>query len=199
MKFCFGNLKNLTNNLLKYPLIVFIGVLTFFIVRVYAVTKIINTGESFPHHTFEDELSRNERLYLGLSQKTNFSLSDMQGTLFIFEIFSTYCFSCPENVPVLNNVYKSIEEKPELKDKVKVIGIAIGNCRNEVQDFKKKYKAIYPILTDYDFIMHKALGNPRVPFTIIVKKEAKGNTVVDVHQGVLENTNEIIDKLRKYL
>jgi hypothetical protein len=58
---------------------------------------------------------------------------------------------------------------------------------------------LYPVIGDLLFALHKALGNPRVPVTILVKNTAKGNIVVDVHQGVLDSPGDVLKKIRDLL
>ncbi len=165
---------------------------------VRAETKPIAQGARFPDLTFIALLDKEERSYLGLSRKANFSLKDMKGTLFLIEVFSTYCTSCPKDVPVLNEVYSIFNKDPGLVGRVKVIGIAAGNNDKEVESFKKEYKVSYPILTDPHFRAHKSLGNPRVPYTIMVRKNKK-EIVVYAHQGVLDSADEVISNVRGFL
>jgi len=165
---------------------------------VYALAdaKPIISGANFPNLTFNNILFKDEQAYLGISQKENFSFKIIRGNLIIIEVFSTYCLSCPKNIPILNKAYSTIENDLKLKGKVKVIGIAVGNNRNEVKNYIKEYKVLYPILTDFNFTAHKALGNPRVPFTIFVKKDTKGNsTVVGTHQGMFESEDLVMNKI----
>ena len=89
-------------------------------VLVSADTKPISKGTQFPNLSFKDSLSKEEQAYLGMSQKNSFSFKKIPGTLFLFEIFSTYCTSCPKNVPILNNVYSRIENDTKLKGKANV-------------------------------------------------------------------------------
>lgn len=170
-----------------------------FLEHALAETKPISSGARFPNLIFEDSLPREIQAYLGISRKINFSFKDMSGTLFLFEVFSTYCTSCPKNVPILNNVYSTVENDLTLRGKVKVIGIAIGNNQNEVESFKKEYKVLYPILTDSHFAAHEALGNPRVPYTISVKRDKGKAIVMNTHQGVIESVNSIMNEVRDLL
>ena len=162
--------------------------------------KLIGKGAQFPDVTFKDGVSKEERSYLGLSRKANFSFKDFTGSLFITEVFSTYCMSCPKNVPILNDAYSAIQNDPELKGKIKVIGIAVGNNSNEVEGFRKEYRVLYPILSDPRFTAHTALGNPRVPCTLFIRKNTKGNNIVIyAHQGVFGSTEEVMRKVREIL
>ena len=124
----------------------------------------------------------------------------MKGTLFVFEVFSTYCLSCPRNIPVFNAVYAGSRNDAALKGKVKVVGIAVGNTENEIKQYNKDFKVSYPVLTDYSFTAHKALGNVRVPFTIFVKKDIRGRcVVVATHQGVYDSAEEVMKTLQTAL
>jgi hypothetical protein len=69
-------------------------------------------------------------------------------------------------------------------------------CGWQVKDFKVSY----PVLTDYSFTAHKALGNVRVPFTIFVKKDIRGRcVVVATHQGVYDTAEEVMKTLQDLL
>jgi thiol-disulfide isomerase/thioredoxin len=167
---------------------------------VRAETRPIAPGDTFPNLSFRDILSKGDKSYLGIGKKKTFSIKDMQGTLFIFEIFSTYCMSCPRNVPVLNKVYSVVNNDPKLRQQVKVLTVAIGNTRNEAESYKQEHKVLYPVLTDFTFAFHKALGNPRVPYTIIAKKDARGkNIVVYTHMGVIESPDSLLNEVQKLL
>jgi peroxiredoxin len=147
-----------------------------------------------PVFTFQNTLSKEENMYLGLSRKNIFSLKDIQGNFLIIEVFSTYCTACPKNVPVLNEVYSAIENDSGLKDKVKIIGIAVGNTEDEKKIYKKEYGIQYPVMSDYKFKFHKVIGNPRVPYTIFTKRSLKGKNAIIfyTHQGILDSSKQIL-------
>jgi len=198
--FLLKNWRNLGNKTFTH--FIFIACLYVFFLYGYAhaETKPIGINAKFPDLTFHDILSKEEQVYVGISGNTGFSFKKIPGTLFVFEVFSTYCASCPKNVPILNNVYSGIENNSKLKKKAKVIGIAIGNNQKEVESFKKEYKVQYPVLTDFNFASHKALGNPRVPYTIIVRRDARGKgIVVNTHQGIIDSAENIMDKIRDFI
>jgi len=162
----------------------------------------IAAGDNFPNVGFRDILSKGDMDYLGIGKKKKetFSIKDLRGMLFIFEIFSTYCMSCPKNVPVLNTVYVTVNSDPELREKVKVLAVAVGNTENEAWSYKREYNTLYPVLTDFTFAFHKALGNPRVPYTIIVKRDARGrNIVLYIHLGVIQSVDNLLKEVRKLL
>ena len=83
---------------------------------------------------------------------------------------------------------------------MKIIGIAAGNNLNEVQIFKKAYNIPYPILSDAQFDAHVAVGSPRTPFSIWVRRDAQRNSVVvSTHLGLVESVKSVLDETRAVL
>jgi thiol-disulfide isomerase/thioredoxin len=197
-----GHIRKIRMNVIRIILLVlFIGMsFSFLPVAVQGKARPIAAGDSFPDLSFRDFLSKGDRDYLGMGKKRTFLLKDMQGDFFIFEIFSTYCMSCPKNVPVLDTVYSTINNDPELRHKVKLVSVAVGNTESEAQNYKRQYKVLYPVLTDFTFAFHKALGNPRVPYTMIVRRDVSGkNIVVYTHLGVIQAADSLLNEVRKLL
>src|SRR4030043_821684 len=163
-------------------------------------TKPLGFAIPFPDLIFTQSLSKEEQNYLGLPLKKVFSFREIQGNLILVEFLSTYCINCQRQAPIFNEVYSSIERDPRLKGKVKMIGIAAGNNLNEVQIFKKVYNIPYPILSDAKFDAHVAVGNPRTPFSIWVRRDAQGNSiVVSTHLGLIGLVKAALDETRAVL
>jgi hypothetical protein len=159
----------------------------------------IGKGAHFPNVLFKNVLSNEEESYLGVSGKTRVSFKDFAGTVFITEVFSTFCMTCPENVPVLNGVYSAIQNDPELRGKIKIVAFAAGDNVSDVGGFRKKYHVLYPVFADPGFTAHSALGGPRVPYTLIVKRNAKADMIVYARQGVLGSSEEVMRIVRGIL
>lgn len=169
-------------------------------VAAFSETKPISKGARFPDIIFTETLSKETRTYLGITKKNSFSLKDIKGVMFVVEVFSTYCTSCPKNVQLLNTACDLIGKDPGLSGRVKVFAIAVGNNQTEVKSFSKEHKVLYPVLTDYRFTAHKALGNPYVPFTIFAKRDARGRIMVaDTHHGVFDSAEGIMKNVRELL
>jgi thiol-disulfide isomerase/thioredoxin len=151
-------------------------------------------NSTFPDFSFQNTLTKEENRYLGSSQKHMLSFRKIRGDMFIIEVFSTYCMTCPKNVPILNAVYSAVTNNTDLKDKVKIVGIAVGNTENEIEAYRKSYGIHYPVLSDYDFTFHNVIGNPRVPYTIFTKRLPGGNkdVIFYTHQGVLDSPESIL-------
>ncbi len=193
MKYWLKNWRNSISSLLVNLLILYL----LLVIPAAAEKRPVVERELFPELIFRETLTNEFKTYLGLSiGKNRVSVKDIPGAVFIFEILSTYCTSCPRNVPILNEVYSLIENNPGLRGKIKIIGIAVGNNKKEVETFIKEHKVIYPIFTDYNFEAHRVLGSPRVPYTIFVKRDAKGeNIIVFKREGILGSSKEVMDKI----
>jgi hypothetical protein len=78
-----------------------------------------------------------------------------------------------------------------------MLGIAIGATTTEVEHLRKSGSYEYPIVQDERFTVHKLLGEPRTPFTMLIGKDGK---VLYTHLGVIEDTDaffQVIQDLAK--
>jgi thiol-disulfide isomerase/thioredoxin len=110
-----------------------------------------------------------EKGYLGLSGDGFFKIPQIKANVVIVEIFSMYCPYCQKDAPGVNQLYNLIDNNPDLKNKIKLIGIGAGNSSYEVEVFKKTYAVPFPLFPDKDFTIHKACGDVRTPYFIVVK------------------------------
>ena len=162
-------------------------------------TKQIGFAIPFPDLTFSQVLSKEERIYLGIPQGKSFSFREIRGSLILIEFLSIYCVNCQRQAPIFNELYSSIEKDPRLKGKVKMIGVAAGNSLNEVEIFKKQYNVPYPIVSDSKFDAHTAVGSPRTPFTLWVRKDVQGKRiVVSTHLGIMD-LKSVMDETKAVL
>lgn len=165
-----------------------------------ADTRPLVKGQYLPNLSFTDSLPKEEQTYLGLTAGKKFSLKDIRCSVIIIEVFNTYCTSCPRNIPVINEVYSRSKEDPKFKEKIKIIGIAAGNTREEILAYKKTHSVSYPILSDLNFTLHKALGNPRVPYTMLIKRNSHGkNKIIYTRQGIIDSPEPLLEMVGKHL
>lgn len=163
-------------------------------------TKTIGFAVPFPTLTFKFPISKEDRTYLGLSPKKIYRFDEIYGSLILIEYLNTYCVNCERQAPILKESYLLIEKDPKLKGKVKMIGIAAGNNWKEVREFKNRHQIPYPILPDPNFEAHQAVGSPRTPFMIWVRKDREGKgIVVSTHLGLIESSQKLIEESKAVL
>jgi thiol-disulfide isomerase/thioredoxin len=115
-----------------------------------------------------------EREYLGLSGSSPFSIPQIKAKVVVIKIFSLYCSKCQKIAPEVDKLYYLIESNPDLRNKIKLIGIGAGNSRYEVDVFKKTFHTPFPLFSDDDFAIHQALGDVRTPYFIAIKINKDG-------------------------
>ena len=115
------------------------------------------------------------KTYLGIKGEGTFSLPQIKASVVIVEIFSMYCPHCQREAPSVNDLYSKILQSEKLKDKVKLVGIGVGNSPYEVEYFKKTYSIQFPLFSDGKFIVHKQLGEVRTPYFIGIKNHRDGS------------------------
>jgi thiol-disulfide isomerase/thioredoxin len=173
---------------MKRKLMPFALVAVFFLAvssSVHAADKPPQKGESLPVINLPIPKSPDEKSYLGLSGGGSFKIPQIKAKAVIIEIFSMYCPYCQKDAPGINELYTLIDNDPELKKKVKLIGIGAGNTPFEVGVYKKTYAVPFPLFPDQDFTIHKACGEVRTPYFIVVKINEGGSHLI-VHSQLGE-------------
>jgi len=126
-------------------------------------------GDVLPDMKITVPQNATDRSYLGLERSGFFTIPQIKATIVIIEIFSMYCPYCQKEAPEINRLYSIIQGNPDLKDKIKLIGIGAGNSSFEVKVYKKKYNVPFPLFPDEDFSIHKCIGEVRTPYFLGVK------------------------------
>jgi thiol-disulfide isomerase/thioredoxin len=134
-----------------------------------------------------------EREYLGLSGSSPFSIPQIKAKVVVIEIFSLYCSKCQKIAPEVDKLYYLIESNPDLRNKIKLIGIGAGNSRYEVDVFKKTFHTPFPLFSDDDFAIHQALGDVRTPYFIAIKINKDGT------QEVVHSELDSFEEARAFL
>ena len=136
--------------------------------------------------------------YLGLSGEGTFSIPQIKAGVVIVEIFSMYCPFCQAEAPSLNELYKKIQNDGRLRDKLKLIGIGVGNTTFEIEHFRQTYQIPFPLFPDDNFSIHKKLGEVRTPYFLGIRINDDGtHKILYTKQGRLENHDQFINILLK--
>jgi peroxiredoxin len=145
-----------------------------FTFSVLSANKPPEKGERLPVINLPIPKNPDERNYLGLSGSSLFKIPQIKAKAVIIEIFSMYCPYCQKDAPGVNELYRLIENNADIKNKIKLIGIGAGNSSYEVEVFKKTYNVPFPLFPDKDFTIHKACGEVRTPYFMVVKINEDG-------------------------
>jgi len=105
--------------------------------------------------------------YLGLKDMEPFPLSALNAKIVIIEFFNALCPHCGANAPIVNKLYKVVQEDSSLRD-VKFMGVAIGSEKSEVDAFRKNFKVPFPIFIDENFAISAAVGGADTPTTMVL-------------------------------
>jgi peroxiredoxin len=179
------------------------GLLTFCLGRGYIPDagakeiRLIKAGDQFAELPMPVPTDPQEQAYLGLQNADTFTLSQIRAELVLVEILSVYCYSCTRQAPAYNELYKLIEEDPKTRGRIKIIGIAAGNGKFEVDDFREKLKVAFPVIPDRNFAVHRAIGGSRTPFSIYVRQNPAGQAgvVAGTHLGQNLNYHKVFADL----
>jgi peroxiredoxin len=180
-----------------YSLIISVSCMLF-IQSVAAAEHIPSPGESFPEITLSMPDTAEHKDYLGLKGSGSFMLSQIKADILIIEIFSMYCPYCQKEAPYVNDLYRIISDRADIKDKIRIIGIGAGNTPFEVDIFKKQYAVAFPLFSDESFSVHKASGGVRTPHFFVIKRNPdKSNVIVYSKTGSILDAKQFLDLIIK--
>lgn len=167
--------------LLKRPVVIGLVLGLFFWSAAYG-GEIPKKGDKLPVFELPSPPAEKDKAYLGIT-KPVFRLADIRTSLLLVEIIGVYCPVCYRQAPIFNNLYNRIEKSP-LKGKVKMLAIAAGGNQTEIQYLNDQKQYRFPIASDPTFDVHKQIGEPRTPFTLLLNPEGK---VLFTHLGLIED------------
>lgn len=132
-------------------------------------------GGTLPEISLPAPVQPEVQQYLGVADKGTFKLPGIRAEILIIEVFSMYCPFCQKEAPNVNELYRLIDQDPNLKQKVKLIGLGAGNSPFEVNTFRNAYAVPFPLFADPDFSIHNVLGKVRTPYFIVIKINKDGS------------------------
>lgn len=115
-----------------------------------------------------------DRTYLGLEGSGTFKLNQIKTRILIIEILNSYCPHCQHSAPRVNTLYRSIQERADLRDKIKIIGIGIGDSPDEMEAFKQEYLVTFPLIPDPSSDIGNTFGVKATPTFIGIRLNGQG-------------------------
>jgi len=151
-------------------------------------------GENLPEISMIAPVSKKDCAYLDIGEKTLFSIKDVDAELIVLEIIGVYCPVCHKQRPHINRLFHRVGKKADLSSKVKFLGISAGATAMEMVYYIKQFHVPYPVLPDEKFVIHKKLGQPLTPYTMIVSKDGQ---IRYAHLGLIEDMDMFFATLKK--
>ena len=129
----------------------------------------------FPRFELPIPQTDGEKIYLGVFGTGSFTLSQVKSRVVLIEVFNFYCPHCQHAAPKVNELYQAIVSRSDVREKIKIIGIGIGNTSYEVNSFKEKYQVPFPLFPDQSGAISNMLGVKGTPTFIGVKVDENGS------------------------
>ena len=151
-------------------------------------------GSSIPEFNLKAPDSKAMKAYLGLKDEKSFSPSQIKAKLIVIEFFDVFCPVCQKNAPMVNRLFKTIQEDKDLSNDVKLLGIALEGQPDELSAYRQKFKCEFPLFTDPEKEIQSKLKISYVPIIVVVNKQGK---VLLNHIGLFENIDTVLVEIRK--
>ncbi|MUM77142.1 redoxin family protein [Pseudodesulfovibrio sp. F-1] len=148
-------------------------------------------GDTLPPFTMPPLAVEEDAAELGLTANAPFTLADLPTPYTLMEIIGVYCPVCHEMSPQLTRLAKRLK-RAGLDSRITLIGIAAGGTSMEVRYIRQREYA-FPIAHDTGYEIHKLLGEPKTPFTMIVDRSGK---VRYAHLGMIDDMDELFRRIQ---
>ena len=142
--------------------------------------------------------SEREKGYLGLSGTGNFTIGQIKAQVLIIEVYSFYCPHCQRSASQVNELYQMIQERTDIRDKIKMIGIAVSNSPYEVESYRDRYNVLFPLISDASTDISQKLGVKGTPTFIGYKVDGKGfQERFYFQEGGFDDAQQLLAKIIK--
>ncbi|MCG8377696.1 MAG: redoxin domain-containing protein, partial [Chlorobiales bacterium] len=93
---------------------------------------------------------RADKDYLGLKEEAkSFALRDLTVPFLLVEVYNELCFTCQEEMPTFNDLFRAIKADGELKHRLKMIGLRVGSTPRAVVKFRREKGVLFPLFADH--------------------------------------------------
>ena len=151
-------------------------------------------GEMFPNVKLPLPEEMHDRQYLKVA-KGPFLLSQIDSEALIIEVFSMYCPHCQKEAPSVNALFDAINARPELKSRIKMMGIGAGNSSFEVGAFRDHFNIEFPLIPDEDLSVCNPLSPTGTPYFFVLWKKPGGWQVVYSKAGTIGDPKAFLEMI----
>jgi peroxiredoxin len=111
----------------------------------------------------------------------------LRGRPALVSLWATWCDACREEMPALRRLDAWAKSRGSL-----VVGVAVGESLAKVTSFNAEARLPYLVLVDEEFRLSDALGEKRVPATLVVDRNGR---IVFTGGAVDERSLAVFEKL----
>lgn len=155
-------------------------------------------GESFPPVVLPVPENRSDLAYLGVSGQGKLTVANIKADILIIEIYSMYCPYCQKEAPLVNELYRLIDQNPAVRDKIKIIGIGAGNTPFEIEFFRNQFNVPFPLFPDPSYEIHSSIGEVRTPYFFVLKMAPDGsNKIIYSNVGSIGDAAHFLKRVRE--
>lgn len=140
-----------------------------------------------------------ERAYLGLSDgASTFRLEDIRCEILVIDCFDMYCHICQTGAKHLNEMYGLAQER-KLGERVKFVGLGLGDTPLEVATYKEKFKVPFPLFPDRRSVVAKQFGPVKLPNLLILRNQGGRLELINSSSGPILNPAEVLSHIQSLL
>jgi peroxiredoxin len=150
-------------------------------------------GQMVGSVTFTGTIAPEESTYLGLAKQGPFTLKDVKTPYVLVEQFNTSCPHCMHQAPIMNQLFDKVQADPQLKSKLKFMGVGEGNEATQLKMWKAFNKVPFALVPDPSNAWGKAVNFTPYPVTMVLDKTGK---ILFVHIGSFDNADEVLQKIK---
>ncbi len=144
--------------------------------------------------------SASDRSYLGITGTGAFKTTGIDARVLVIEFFDFYCPHCQATAPKMNEVYDDIEGRADLRGRIKIIGIGVGDTPFEISSFKEKFHVPFPLFADRERNITKGIVIPGTPMFFAVKANGSGSAErFFLWTGEVEDASQFLSEMVKGL
>lgn len=166
-----------------------------------ALAEPLDMGDNFPEIPLPAPQAATQRNYLGLADQQSFTLKQIEGKIVLVEMLNVLCPHCRKQTKPYNRLYRMIESDPQTRGQIKMLGVAVANSPEQIEDFIDIYSVRFPIVSDRSFKLHRALRAGPTPFSLYVLRDQPGETgvIAGTHLGEDEEMEDLFSYLKEML
>ncbi|MBF0232431.1 MAG: TlpA family protein disulfide reductase [Desulfamplus sp.] len=156
----------------------------------------IKSGGFMPNLSLPVPSYQGGKKELGLSGDMSiFTIADFKSDFVLIEVIGVYCPQCFKQAPSFNKLYGRLN-KGKTKGRVTMFAIAAGGTDPEIEQLVKSGQYVFPVVSDMKYEAHKALGEPKTPFTIICRTDG---AILYTHLGVVDDIDTLYGQIKGFL